>query len=301
MTEVASNFMSGALGSAWYTSRNRMCRTTGFSLLANLGQNLRDTLARTGAQPTSGNTTISANQIVPLDLSGGEGWTTNLLRGLYAVAPAVFKPAIQNDLQIGRLSPGRTLSTRTMQTAIWFAFESGVEGTQDDLPLTLWGHAGSPADIDFGANPVLPTFGSTPEVPADHVVGDSVCVTGTSGPGAQGPTHVQATQGVSMGLILAGLAFTVVAATVLTQGSPTRKQLRDYERARRNPEVSTALESMSLPERRYAVAHLSKAQLISLLKWRHPRGVYTDDERIRAGMFPLTHASAAQLALKVAS
>lgn len=314
MTEAQSNFTSGTLGSAWYINQRgasrKICRTTGFSLLATLKENLRDTLRRTGPLPTSGGTTIAAEQIIALELSqstgavSGEGWTTDTLRGLFAVAQrarvsAVYTAAIQNDLQIGRLRPGRVLSTSTMQAAVWFAEESGVDGTEtlntgEVVPATLWGSAGSPSEVGFGDNPVLPNFGTVPEVPADRQIqSGAVCVPDVAIQGAMIPLHAQAGFTISDALVLAGLTFTVVGLAALSQGAPTREEQRQ---ARRNPVIEAeALEEMAPARRRYAVAMKTRDQLISLLKWQNPRGLYRDDERAQAGLYPLTHASAAKL------
>lgn len=297
MTDRAqSNFVSGVPDSAWYTNHGQVCHTTGFSLLANLQQNLRDTLAQRGPLPTSGGSTIAASQLNPINFVGtavsGDGWTTDTLRALYALAPAESRPSIQNDLQIARFRQGNPLSTGTMQAAIWFAFESGVEGTEvvdgETLPVTRWGRAGTPAGISLGDNPVMPGFGQLPEIPANGVLETGRNCEADNLSGANAPLHTPSRIGISDVLIALGLLTVAAGAALLTRGAPTRAEQRA---ARQNPS----------PQLRYAIATKSRNELIALLKSENPRGLYRDDERIAAGMYPLTHTSASGLVFRMVS
>lgn len=314
MTErVQSNFVSGVLDSAWFIkargSSRQLCRTTGFSLLADLKANIISVLASTGALPTTGGTTIAAQQVVPLDIDSrtgvitGDGWTLDTLRGLYAIArrhnvPSEYTNSIQNDLQIARFRPGRPLSVATMQAAIWLAEESGVETTElvdgESLPVTHWGAAGSPAEVSIGDAAVLPNFGSMPEAPSNHLyVAGATCVPYTQSTGAQAPLHARSGFAISDLLIIAGLFGIAVGAAVLTTGAPTRAEQRE---ARRNP-----FREMPPATRRYAISQRSREQLIAFLKSHDPCGLYEDDERIQAGMYPLTHTSASKLVHQMVS
>lgn len=263
-------------------------------MLSDLKSNLRDTLAATGALPTSGGTTVAAEQVIPLlvdPVTGavtGDGWTTDTLRALYAVAQrarvsAVYTAAIQNDIQIGRLRPGRTLSMSTMQTALWYP-QSGRYNAAGDIVLGY----GSPSDIVIGPGAVLPAFGSVPEVPSNRVlVSGVICTPDTQLTGAQAPLHAPTRFEVSDVLIILTLLGIAVGAAVLTTGAPTRAEQRE---ARRNP-----FSELTPAQRRYAISQQTKKQLIAILKSRDPRGLYTDEERAQAGLYPLTHLSASKL------
>ncbi len=215
-----------------------VCRSQGFNLLALLQSELQEFLQSTGALPTSGNVTIAAEQIQILgydphaDRATGEGWDTSTLRALYAAAqragiPSEYTASIANDLQLGRLSPGRFLSRRTMQAAMWFPLST----TWGDDNTKRWGR-GSPAEINFADGVVFPAFGAIPPLPSNRFTSPVLanCAPEASLGGATAPMRAPSRLGASILLILGLAAVGIVGASILGGATPTREELRGKRR-----------------------------------------------------------------------
>lgn len=171
---AAPNWMSADPGSAWFIhavsgQSSSICASTGWDSLVDLQVELQNRLSNTPLQTYDGST-VDGSIIQQNDGVSARGWSTDLLRALYAVAQAAgasqqYLAAIQSDGQNGFGS----ISTYTLQTGIWIGrgYYSGVvQGTSQ----TGYG-VGSPAEIQIPTGTTYPSMNFPPPIPTTGIGG----------------------------------------------------------------------------------------------------------------------------------
>ncbi|MEO8069944.1 MAG: hypothetical protein ABI652_00965 [Acidobacteriota bacterium] len=261
---MASTFNSPIVSSAYYYrgrgASRRVCRSAGFNLLFSVQAATLELLQDVGTLPSAGGTSLSAEQMRVIsgdNPAAGPGWDELTLRAIYSyvqfsasrsqstrTAISSFLSSIAQDLLVGRGSPGRPLSQRAMQAAMWMLDSTGFTPEED----RVYG-IGSPDDVSFQSGTVFPTFGQIPPLPTNWTpgvtfgVGPGDCSSIAEGASASDPITATATFGASTWLIIGLLGATVVAIGAATRGSrsnPTpRGDEEEFSRRRNLPGVKT--------------------------------------------------------------
>lgn len=242
---MPSTFNSPIVGSAYYYrgrgTNRRVCRSTGFNLLFSVQSAVLELLQDVGSLPSAGGGSLAAEdmRVISGDSpAAGPGWDDLTLRALYTyvqfsasrsastrLAISAYLPSIAQDLLMGRGAPGRPLSERTMQAAMWMLASTGVApSAPGELGATVYG-IGSPDDVSFQSGTVFPAFGQIPPLPTNWTpgvtfgVGPGDCSPIAEGASANDPITTTATLGVSTLLIIALVGVTVVAIGAATRGA----------------------------------------------------------------------------------
>lgn len=218
-----SDWNNAATNSAWVydLGANRsVCQTNGWNLIYSVGGVLMARLAT--PLPTFDGSTIGADAVP--DVSAG--WTTDLLRALYAVAqhdgaPSDYLQAIVSD------AASSSVSARTLAVAAWIVRDQTYVFSGDTPSPGRT--AGSPADIQIPDGTLLPQWGAAPR---SVQLGTPDCTPiPASDPISNASTTVVPFR-MDVILVLVVIGVVVLGASLLTNKIPVRR-LRNPRRARR--------------------------------------------------------------------
>lgn len=160
-----SDWNSAAPLSGWYLLNGaspQTCGATGWDLLASLQTELSARVSDAGSLPSFDVTVNSVPINDSSNPSGAVGWSSDVLRVLYAVAQSLgassqYLSAIQSDAQSG----AGPISPATLQTGIWIADRLNHRFTSSGAEI--W-NAGSPADVSIPAGTSYPLMDAAPPV-----------------------------------------------------------------------------------------------------------------------------------------
>lgn len=296
---MASTFNSPIVSSAYYYrgsgANRRVCRSAGFNLLFSVQSAVLELLQDVGDLPSAAGTTLSADQMQVINgdnPAAGPGWNELTLRALYAYvlfsssrsqttrsAISAYLPAIAQDLLTGRGSPGRPLSQRTMQAAMWMLESTGFTPEGD----RIYG-IGSPDSISFQTGTVFPLFGQIPPLPTNWTpgvtfgVGPGDCSPIAEGASASDPITATATFGASTWLIIALVGATVIAIGAATRGSrsnPSGTPSDDELEFRRRQSLRDVQMAWAPSPRFEEITLMQRGQYIGMRKESHRDGRVT--------------------------
>ncbi len=233
-----STFNSDAAGSLWWIhqqpaegprpSRDSLCRSSGWTFLRDLGEELNAVLESRGVA-----TRVAVIDVDPASGAvSGQGWDAALLGALgVALAnlpgvPAEFVAAPAADARAG------AVSTPTVRAAIWLAYYARGE---TEAGATVYG-VGSPLEVVVPTGAELPAFGRLPPPPADRVTRTGItCATATSADIAFAQRGPRSAWYENPLVIFAMIATAGAAAAVLGRRAPRLKDLDPRVGARANP------------------------------------------------------------------
>ncbi len=214
-----SDWNNGSPNSAWIVRSGHICQTTGWNFLLGLQTQLRYRLSA-AALPSYDGSLIHGDDVPVNDPTGASvGWTSSLLKGLYAIAqndgaPQEYLASIQGDALVNNVS------AMTLAAAAWISdFSTGYAADGS----AVYGQ-GSPNDIQIPVGTSLPQFGITPPA-SPYVLGMDCNLVGTAAviPVGSGNIIPFAANGW---VILGMLAFGAIVSGVLVKNVPVKKSKR---------------------------------------------------------------------------